>query len=1083
MPLVPAAGYPTGPEAPPQISPTVPEDFLRVPAATPEAFGGAVGSALERAGAIGQQAAGELGQAAITRQDFFNRVHSDAGTTQFMQESHRLQYGGVDPATGQYKPGFYGLYGADAVKAGAPTKQLDDLQSNIAASLPNDATRLLFNEETRRLRTYMDAQISEHYNQQLKVAGKQTNEALADEAARMVATNPNDPTVFNNAINLSRKAYISNAQIDGGSSADPAVFAAAGAQSDAKVLTSAIDGLISKGDYAGAQNLFNAHRDVFTGEQQDTIARGLQPHLDRQIGQRAGQAAFGGAVGGVGGGGGQNNPGNIRVPGTNEFQSFPTPEAGVAAIRSNLLAYQDQRGLNTISGIISRWAPPNENKTDQLIQDAARRTGFKPDEKIDLHDPATMEKMVNAIVNQEGGKVSPDVVTKVLSGQADLTADYAKRSGAFGTPEEAGRHLTTVTAPGGASFRVHELAAPQIQGFLNELAGRGYKIDPATSGGYNNRNKVGVDTNEKSEHAYGSAIDINPDRNKQADTLITDLPPDIGQIAAKWGLKWGGTFDGKKDAMHFEVARLLPGGQPGTQVASAAPPAVSDTGRPAAAAGPTPMKSREELLAAIPDNDPVTGRPLTPEQRDIAMRYVDKTYSEQMQRTEETRARLKDSLRNGAQMLADGREFTYDEATIRSLLPPDEADRDIAALNDAKIDGAAKGKIAGMTEPEIVVEQNRLQTSLNTRPPEDYLRRSRQAQAFNHAAQQRVEALTADPANYVALNNPRLAQLHAASTSTPQAASDYATATLAEQSRIGVPVERQHVLPVPDAQQYAGVISRTPEDAPKVMQSLAAHWGPAWPHVWSDLVTEGKLPAGYQVVGQLADYDPANASILARALGARTKDDKGFETLISAKTLADGKRIKDVANEKVLAGTQAYERSLSDSGASPGQVAAIRGAIEHLAAGRAIFLHEDPSEAAQKAIDAVIGHYEFMPNGGGRVPAARYSDVTANARTTLDGLSLDNVTVPPSYGGRDPDAAQRQGTTSSVRPQDYIDMVKAAPNWVTGPKADRLVLLDPWGYMVRGKDGQPLSVPFDQPARTPPTPPIPSAGVGPGAVP
>lgn len=1072
MPLVPAAGYPTGPEAPPQISPTVPEDFLRVPAATPEAFGGAVGTALERAGAVGQQAAGELAQAAITRQDFFNRVHSDAGTTKFMQDSHRLQYGGIDPATGQYKPGFYGLYGADAVKAGPPTKELDDLQKNIAASLPNDATRLLFNEETRRLRTYMDAQISEHYNRQLKVAGKQTNEALADEAARMVATNPNDPTVFNNAINLSRKAYIGNAQIDGGSSADPAVFTAAGAQSDARVLTSAIDGLISKGDYAGAQNLFNAHRDVLTGEQQDTIARGLQPHLDRQIGQRAGQAAFGGAVGGVGVGG-QNNPGNIRVPGTNEFQSFPTPEAGVAAIRSNLLAYQDQRGLNTVSRIISRWAPPNENKTDQLIKDASQRTGFTPDQKIDLHDPATMEKMVNAIVNQEGGKVSPDVVSKVLSGQADLTADYAKRSGAFGTPEEAGRHLTTVTAPGGASFRVHELAAPQIQGFLNELAGRGYKIDPATSGGYNNRNKVGVDTHEKSEHAYGSAIDINPDRNKQADTLITDLPPDIAQIAAKWGLKWGGTFDGKKDAMRFEVARLLPGGQPGTQVASAAPPAVSDTGTPLPGAGPPPMKSREELLAAIPDNDPATGRPLTPEQRDIAVRYVDKTYSEQQQRTEETRARLVDSLKNGAQMLADGREFSYDEATIRSLLPPEKADPVIQALNDAKIDGAAKGKVAGMTEPEIVAEHNRLQASLDTGPPEDYLKRRQQAAAFDNAAKKHLDALignNADPANYVALNNPRLAQLHAASKDSPQAASDYATAVLAEEDRLGVPSGQQHVLPKSDATSFAMGITSNPEQAPQVMQSLAAHWGPAWPHVWSDLVTEGKLPAGYQVVGQLADYDPANAAVLARALGSRTKDDAGFEKLVSAKG-PGGKSIKDVANETIPVDTriESYERSLSDSGASPSQVVAIRGAIEHLAAGRAIFLHEDPSEATEKAIAAVVGHYEFMPNGGGRVPAARFSDVSANARLTLGGLSLDNVAVPPRFGA----------APGEPKPQDYIDMVKAAPTWVTGPKADRLVLLDPAGRIVDDKRSQPVTVPFDRPAAPPPV--LPPAA--PGAVP
>lgn len=148
---------------------------------------------------------------------------------------------------------------------------------------------------------------------------------------------------------------------------------------------------------------------------------------------------------------------------------------------------------------------------------------------------------------------------------AGLEADFAKRSGAFGTPQEAAKNLTSVSAPGGAAFTVHRLAAPQVQGFVNDLEGLGYKINPTTSGAYNDRNKKGVDSVEKSEHAYGSAFDINWDRNKQADTLITDLPRNVSDIAAKWGLKWGGDFRGKKDAMHFEVAHLL-----GSQLAARA---------------------------------------------------------------------------------------------------------------------------------------------------------------------------------------------------------------------------------------------------------------------------------------------------------------------------------------------------------------------------------------------------------------------------------------------------------------------------------------------------------------------------------
>ncbi len=120
-------------------------------------------------------------------------------------------------------------------------------------------------------------------------------------------------------------------------------------------------------------------------------------------------------------GGGRNNPGNIRVPGSTgtgskAFQSFSTPEAGITAIKSNLLSYQEQHGLNTVSGIISRWSPPNENATSTLIANASRRMGVGPNDPIDLHDSATMQKMVNAISMQEVGRnVIPTLDTNLSS--------------------------------------------------------------------------------------------------------------------------------------------------------------------------------------------------------------------------------------------------------------------------------------------------------------------------------------------------------------------------------------------------------------------------------------------------------------------------------------------------------------------------------------------------------------------------------------------------------------------------------------------------------------------------------------------
>jgi hypothetical protein len=491
--------------------------------------------------------------------------------------------------------------------------------------------------------------------------------------------------------------------------------------------------------------------------------------------------------------------------------------------------------------------------------------------------------------------------------------------------------------------------------------------------------------------------------------------------------------------------------------------------------GPPPMRSLEELLGSIPSVNPATGQPLTETQHDIAQREVVRLYHEQNQHTEETRARLETSLHNGAAMLADGRDFPWNEATIRSLLPPERADPTIDLLKQAQIDGFAKAKVSGMTPTDIAAEQARLKTSVETPGvTSTYIQRRREQVAFDAAVTKRNEQLfgdKADPANYVALNQPRIAQLQTAANvkgAPPQAWSDYAIASLAEQSRIGVLPEQQHVLTTHEAQTLKENIAANPENAPATIAGIQRQTGQAWPHVWSDLVTQGKLPTGYQVVGQLADYDPGSASILARAEGANAKDDKAFEASISRKVGAGAQTIKQVIAERVddpNGALQKYEHSLRMSSASETQVAAIHTAIEHLAAGFVLFHQEDPSTAADHAVTAVTGHFQFMPNGGARVPADRYADVTSNAQDKINGLSLANVRVPEVYG---------RGT-AAPSPQAYIDELKAGTGvWFTDLKADRVTLMDKGGGVVKDQNGEPISILFSQPGTTPPyqfTPP------------
>lgn len=148
-----------------------------------------------------------------------------------------------------------------------------------------------------------------------------------------------------------------------------------------------------------------------------------------------------------------------------------------------------------------------------------------------------------------------------------------------------GAEIVTIRTPGGAPFSVAKPHADRFLGFLTDLEGTGYKIDPGQSGGYSYRNIRG--SNRLSEHAHGNAIDLNWGRNPMG-AKGHDLPANIAELAAKHGLKWGAAFN---DPMHFQVASTTP------PVASATP----------AAAGPTPPGP------ATMASPPMTGQKYTPE--------------------------------------------------------------------------------------------------------------------------------------------------------------------------------------------------------------------------------------------------------------------------------------------------------------------------------------------------------------------------------------------------------------------------------------------------------------------------------------
>lgn len=109
-----------------------------------------------------------------------------------------------------------------------------------------------------------------------------------------------------------------------------------------------------------------------------------------------------------------HNPGNIEhstskwqglaaVQTDGRFATFRSPEYGIRAIARVLITYYKKHELDTVAGIINRWAPPVENNTRAYIEHVANRIGVGIDDPIDVTDPYIMYHLIEAIIKHENG--------------------------------------------------------------------------------------------------------------------------------------------------------------------------------------------------------------------------------------------------------------------------------------------------------------------------------------------------------------------------------------------------------------------------------------------------------------------------------------------------------------------------------------------------------------------------------------------------------------------------------------------------------------------------------------------------------
>jgi hypothetical protein len=115
-----------------------------------------------------------------------------------------------------------------------------------------------------------------------------------------------------------------------------------------------------------------------------------------------------------------SNPGNLRhtddkwvgmtrLQDDKKFVRFSAPKYGIRAMMKTMLSYDDVYGLNTVTRIVTRWAPPNENNTAAYIRSVSDKSGFSPNVILDVSNPKTLMALAEAITIHENGYPPDDM--------------------------------------------------------------------------------------------------------------------------------------------------------------------------------------------------------------------------------------------------------------------------------------------------------------------------------------------------------------------------------------------------------------------------------------------------------------------------------------------------------------------------------------------------------------------------------------------------------------------------------------------------------------------------------------------------
>ena len=185
---------------------------------------------------------------------------------------------------------------------------------------------------------------------------------------------------------------------------------------------------LAKGDFSGAMTALKKVATVSVEKLMDSPLVKSSNSFGRQIGESIvdtakswGNYVFGGSNDGSGvaeahsdrRGLRNNNPGNLNFVGQKgaslerpggRFAKFETAFDGLRAMSRQLTLYA-KRGIDSVSSIISTWAPASDgNNTQAYVNGVAKALGVNPNSKLNMSDPQVMSTLMNSIIQHENGR-------------------------------------------------------------------------------------------------------------------------------------------------------------------------------------------------------------------------------------------------------------------------------------------------------------------------------------------------------------------------------------------------------------------------------------------------------------------------------------------------------------------------------------------------------------------------------------------------------------------------------------------------------------------------------------------------------